>query len=200
MKIDKVYRNVLIVGGVLIVGLVVIFGVVMPLVDYLAKPAYLDILVTPSDVKVEIDGQEYQNAVYGFEPGVYTATLSKDGVEPKILELGLEKAQTTGLYYELRDNGEWKGYTAEELAQKNSVGEVMPIEFAICGTPAKRTNCDAIKVQYDRAPECGNERCMIISGRKSALGAETLNKVREEMETRGYDLDDYQYTYVLRED
>lgn len=194
--LNKFYRKLGMLFGAGIILILIIFLGIIPLVDYLNKPAYLDVLVTPTDAKVEINGAEYRNAVYELEPGTYTATVTLKDASSETVKLNLEKNQTTGLYLGWSSDGGWQYYTAEDIKHRNSIGEIMPIHLSICGTPANRMNCDAIEVQYDRVPECGNEQCIVISGRRANLTDEVVKLVQDELDKNDYKLDDYQYVYI----
>ena len=199
--VNKFYKRLAIVFGVGVVLALVIFLGVLPLIDYLGKPAYLDVMVEPAEAKVEIGGQEYaSNAVYELEPGAYTVTVRLGELEPEVVELNLVKNQTTGLYLQWTEDGGWRLYTAEELRQKDAIAELMPLKLSICGVPAKRTNCDAIAIYYDREAKCGGEKCLVINGRRAELTDEVLDAVRGELSARGYSLDDYKYIYVQNDD
>lgn len=184
-----------ILGGGVILALGVFLGVV-PMVQNLNKMAYLDILVTPNTAKVVIEGQEYRNAVHELEPGAYTATVELGDLAPEVVTLDLERGRTTGIYMSWSENGGWRYYTAEELAHENSIGGILPIYTTICEAPASRVNCNAVKVQYDRVPQCGNEECLVINGRERELTDEVVESVRGELANKGYDLDNYSYAYV----
>ena len=191
-QIKKLCRDVMIIFGVGILLVLVIFLGIIPWAEGLEKPAYLDVLIDEG-VKVEIDGQEYRNGVYEMEPGEYRAVASVEGMENLVLDLNLVKNQTAGVYLGLRD-GKWKQWTVEELVHRQAIAEVMPINFAVCGENATRMNCDAVTVTYEYA--CKGRQCIVITGRKSELTDETLNKAKEELKSRNYNLDDYQYVYV----
>lgn len=236
-KLTKIYLGAGILFGIAIVLVLTVFWGIISLVEYLNKPAFLDVLVTPLDAKVEINGNEYRNAVYGFEPGEYTATVTKEGFEPKTVNFELEKNKTTGLYLYLEPNdGDLNYYTQKknveslnallkmhgysekgkqldtnwapidksesmnELIQKVALKSVTPFDFAICGTPAKRTNCDSIIVKYDYDLACENQLCLIISGRRENLTEEVKNGVQKELAEKGYNLDNYRYAYLQKED
>ncbi len=188
-----------ILGGGLVLILATFVGII-PLVEYLQKPAYLDVLVTPAEAKVEIGGKEYRNAIYELEPGRYTATITLGDLEPEVVELDLGKNETAGLYMDWLEARGWKYYTPDELAHKNSIGEVTPLYLSVCGTPAKRTNCDAIAVNYDREPRCGSEKCLVISGRRAELTDEVLTAVRGKLAENDYSLDDYRYIYIQNDE
>ncbi len=175
------------VGGIVVV--LVIFLGIIPFCEYLGKPAYLEVLVNPTDAKVEIAGTEYRNAVYEFEPGVYTAKISRTGTPTEEVTLTLEKNRTTGLYLEWSEvKGEWIYYTAEELGHKNSIGEILPLDLSVCGENATRVNCNAITVEYANGK-------LVISGRKAELDADGLTAVKNGLNEKGYNLENYEYSY-----
>lgn len=188
-----------IIGGGIVLALAVFMGII-PAVEGASKPAYLDVLVLPAEAKVEINGQEYNNAVYEMEPGKYTAEVKMGDLTPEVVQLNLEKNRTMGLYMDWSETGGWRYYTAEELKHKNSIEEILPIYTSVCGAPAKRTNCDAISVSYDRVPQCGNAKCLVINGRQEMLTDEVLTEVRNKLSENGYNLDDYKYVYVQNDE
>ncbi|MCR5700157.1 MAG: hypothetical protein K6G49_01865 [Candidatus Saccharibacteria bacterium] len=197
-NVDYFYQKLaLICIGGLVLAMTIFLGLV-PLISHLNKPAYLDILV-PIGTTVKINGQEYNSAVYEFEPGDYQATVTLGNLEPKTYDLKLNKNETTGLYLTWSENGGWKQLTAEELAHKHEIKKILPLYLSICGTPAKRTNCDAISINYDRVPECKGQECIVIDGRRAELTDEALTAIRDKLSENGYNLDDYQYVYVQNE-
>ena len=199
--VKNFYTKIGVVFGTGVVLALVIFLGILPLINYLGKPAYLDIMVEPAEAKVEIGSQEYaSNAVYEMEPGAYTATVRLGELEPEVVDLNLVKNQTTGLYLQWTEDCGWRLYTAEELKRKNAIAEIMPLKLSICGVPAKRTNCDAIAIYYDREAKCGGEKCLVINGRRAELTDETLDAVRGELEARGYSLGDYKYIYMQNDE
>ena len=184
----------LICGGGLVLALLIFLGLI-PLLNNLNKPAYLDILV-PTGATVEINGQDYRSAVYEFEPGDYSATVTMGNLKPESYKMRLNKNETTGLYLTWTESDGWKKLTAEELAHKNEIKKILPLYLSICGTPAKRTNCDAISINYDRIPECKGQECIVIDGRRAELTDEVLTAVRNKLSENGYSLDDYHYVYI----
>lgn len=188
------YKLAWICGGGLALALVIFLGI-LPFIDYLGKPAYLEILV-PEEAVVEIDGVEYNSAIYEMEPGEYTATVRLGNLEPEVVKMSLAKNETTGLYLDWTESGGWQYLTAEELAHRKAIAEITPLYLSICGTPARRTNCDAIVVNYDRVPECQNRECLVINGRQAKLTDEVLSAVRDKLSENGYNLDDYKYVYI----
>ena len=218
----------MIAGGL---GLVALTGIVI-LVNYLARPSYLDILVAPIDAEVTIDGAKYRNATYEMAPGKYEAEITKDGYEAKKIIVEVERGRTAGLYayldpadgdfsaYELKQNSEsltallklngfdamgqesGKGsiiidgdQTVDKFINKVTIGAKMPIYTSVCGTPARRTNCNAVSVNYDYDARCGGKLCLIIEGRESSLSGEALKTIQAEIEVMGRSFEEYQYVY-----
>jgi len=218
----KLVRNlVLIIGGALAMVLIVIFGII-PLVQSLNRPAYLDILIAPEDATVSIDGVSYGNAVYEFEPGTYTAVVRKDGFLEKRFELELARGETAKLYtYLVPSDNDWSFYEleknkpsldnltnivrnsdseggaidVEDLLKKVSIKSVLPIDFAVCREPASRMTCDSVEVTYDYERACDNALCIIVEGRNSELTNEVLSEVKSKLNEKGFDLGNYKYIY-----
>lgn len=228
----KFYRRITIMFISAIVVVLIVFLGVIPLIKYLRKPAFLDVLVAPIDAKIMINGSQYRNATYEFEPGKYEATISKDGFKTKEVKLNLEKNKTSGLYlYLVPEDGDWNFYqegkneeslkallrmngyntdgsevsfgigvmdgdeSALRFIEKEKVREIMPINVSVCGKPATRMNCDVLSVEYDYAKECGNKICLVITGRGEKLNSEGLKEIKTRMKEKGYDFNDYEYTY-----
>ena len=197
--INKFYRNLgLICGGGLVLALVIFLGII-PLINNAGKPAYLDVLV-PTGAKVIIDGQEYRSAVYEMEPGAYTATVTLGDLTPEIVHFNLEKNVTTGLYMNWTESGGWHYFTPDELTHYRAIGQITPLYLSLCGVPATRMNCDAVVINYDRVPECQNQECLVINGRRPTLTNEVLTAVRNKLSENGYNLDDYKYVYMQNDE
>ena len=85
--------------------------------------------------------------------------------------------------------------TADGFVRKVTIGAEMPIYTSVCGTPARRTNCNAVSVNYDYDFRCGGALCLIIMGRESVLSGEALEAVKAEIEAVGRDFGEYRYIY-----
>ena len=83
--------------------------------------------------------------------------------------------------------------SADGFIKKVTIGSEMPIFISICGTPAKRANCNAISINYDYA--CNNQLCLNITGRGRNLDDSALNEIKTKIESTGRNFSDYRYTY-----
>lgn len=113
---DKMYRNmVLLFVGAIALVLALFLGVI-PMVEGMNRPAYLEVLVAPVDATVKIGDKRYRNAMYEMEPGEYTATMERNGFLKKEVKLNLERGKTTGLYayLDLPSEGGWEFYEEKE--------------------------------------------------------------------------------------
>ncbi len=79
--------------------------------------------------------------------------------------------------------------------QKDSISDLTPIRFSICGMPATRINCDAVEVRYDFSEKCNNQKCLIVRGREESLTETVIEELSNQLTSRGYNLNDYGYIY-----
>lgn len=183
-----------ILGGGLLLAITIFMGII-PYIKNQQRPAYLDINIQPRNAIVEINGESYRSAVYELEPGQYTAIVRLNDLPPETINLNLEKAKTLGVYLHWTKTKGWQYLTADELRHYNAIADIMPLTISTCGTPATRTNCDAITVKYDSAPTCQYDKCLLITGRQANLNPNLLDLLKAKLTEHGYDLEDYQYLY-----
>lgn len=121
--IRKIYVSAAMLFAAIIAVVLVVFLVIIPMIKDSAKLAFLDILVTPVDASVVIDGEVYNNAMYEMEPGHYTATIVREGFKTVTADFDLEKGKTAGLYLYLEpSDGDWGYY---ELANNQASLEAL---------------------------------------------------------------------------
>ncbi|MBR3132406.1 hypothetical protein IKG33_03305 [Candidatus Saccharibacteria bacterium] len=107
----RTYRRIVIFGGMGIVLILIIFLGIVPLIDYLNRPAYVDILIAPVEAKIMIDGKEYRNATYELEPGEYKAEISREGYKSKEINFIVNHGETIKLYTYLDpEDGDFSDY------------------------------------------------------------------------------------------
>lgn len=211
---DNFYKKIGILFGVGIALILVVFLGIIPLINYLLSPGYLEILVAPVGAEITIEGEKYHNGAYELQPGEYTATISAEGFETQTLAITAERGKLTKLYtyletadgnygfYEKRANMESlealikiTGDDRPEFLQKLMLVDEGEIAFSACDGEATRTNCDSIKIKYDYEKECDWQLCLKITGRRMGLTNSVLYKVEQELASRGYDLNNYKYIY-----
>ena len=110
IKQHPIITSVIVFNIILIVILIIVF------VTQNSKTALLDVLVTPSDSKITLSGQEVKNfETQKITPGQYIAKIEKDGMETKEIPLNLEKDTTTKLHVYLTGaNNDFSYYIKNE--------------------------------------------------------------------------------------
>lgn len=84
---------------------------------------------------------------------------------------------------------------AAESTNEFTVGSIMPLNLSSCKEPASRMTCNAVSVKYEYSDRCGNNLCLVITGRSAQLSQEDLNDIRDKLSEEGYDIDNYPYIY-----
>ena len=72
--------------------------IAIPLIIDSQKSATLNLFIVPTDAKTTIDGKEFKNGNYRFNPGTVNISIEKDGFESKSLSVNLEPNKTTLVY------------------------------------------------------------------------------------------------------
>ena len=200
-------RKMLMIGlpvvGVLVILTVVLMTALMP-----HNSANLVISVAPADATVTIGQKDYKNGIVrDLAPGHYTATVSKEGFETKMVELDLENDGITYLreylaqsedgfdYYEAdlesllylreyastHDDKTVKEFL-EDYDKRLSIRDELPIVFK------EETTGDYYEVYYrDDEPDCEWNYCLEIKTSSDAYEDLALSVLR----IRGYNPDDY---------
>ncbi len=211
---DNFYKKIGILFGAGIMVILVIFLGIIPLINYLLRPGYVEVLVAPVGAEITIEGQAYHNGVYELAPREYTATISLEGFETQTLAITIKRGELSKLYtyltptdkdysfYEKRANMESlealikiAGDNQPKFLQKLMLVDEGEIAFSACDGEATRTNCDSVKVKYGYERECGWQLCLKITGRRTELTNGVLDEVKRELALKGYDLNDYKYIY-----
>lgn len=85
---------------------------------------------------------------------------------------------------------------AREETDRFTIRSIMPMRFSQCGEPASRMTCNAIEVEYDYSEKCDDELCLIITGRYDVLQSDIVDMIKNELNEKGYDFNDYKYVYI----
>lgn len=95
------------IATIVAVAVFVIFVLFIVLMK-MSFAATLDVLVVPTEARVLVNGQEYQNGVYeGLMAGTVQVEISLEGFETQQFELELKRNETTRLYTYLKGNESW---------------------------------------------------------------------------------------------
>ncbi len=210
----KHYRVLMIsVGAVVAVCLVALVGLAIAQI----RPAgtYLDVNLAPAGkAVVTINGQEYGNGVFEFEPGEYTAEVSAAGFEPREAQISVAEGTTTkvatflvnekeGMEYFERSEADLRVLRtlddpeAQEFIaaydKKLAIEDELPIN-ATYNVPIPGYSGNNLYEQkvVDGSGDkrCVRVFCLIVTG--DGLNEEVLNNAVNNL---GYDLDDYEVIY-----
>ena len=207
---DKHYK--LFMAGVIVVILFCI-GIIItvPVAKESGKPTILEISVAPTTAKIEIDGKEYRNGTYNFQPGTYKATVSQDGFTAKEVNVDVKNHdqssvvtylvnQTEGMdYYErnvadiemLRLNNNDENPEVKEFLdsydRKLSIRDKLPMNASF----QKSINIIALTIADGSASsKCHYAFCLrVIGGKKYA------RQVKDFLKKNNYNYDDYEVIY-----
>lgn len=207
-KMRKRIMMALICGGAVILLLVLIFLSII-----MSKPtAMLDILVAPTTAKVVVDGKEYKNGTYKFEPGEVKVVISKDGFVSQEVNLELREGETAKLYtYLLPVDGDFSWYLSHEedmmllntigdaiaheegsvYAAENPIIEVLPIIFAEYDA---NWNYTEFRIDGGKFDECNNPFCLKITDATGGNYEMALGLIRE----KGFNPDDFEIIYEYK--
>ena len=174
--------------------------------------ASLDILVAPLSAKITIDGNEYQNGLYKFEPGEVVATITKEGFYDREIALELKVGETAELYtylLPLEGNYDWYIEHEEDMMILNTIGDATAskksLEYLIDNPivevlPIIYANYDAnwdyteYRVDGGSFDDCNLEFCLKITDTTGGNYEAALESVR----AKGFDPDKYEIIYEYK--
>lgn len=198
----------------LVLGVAVIVLLVAVVVVANVKSAKLVIQVAPSGATIKIGGRDYGNeTIEGMWPGHYTAMISKDGFESKIVEFDLRSHETTilseyllglegglGVYEFSADDLYWLRQYADaneneavsefisEHDKRKTIKDVLPLYDIDKGTG------NSYYVFYkEGADECQRIYCLEIGANTRSYTGGALQGVR----AHGYNPEDYEIIYKI---
>ena len=190
---------------VIIADLIAVVILVLLFVFKTQKTAILDVLVTPLDATISINGQKYENGTYAVVPGEYTAVISHDNLETKTITVTAEANKTSKIYvYLTGENDDFSYYeahdwdletldsisaktsdaAAEAFTQKMDIREILPYEYV------DLENYVYFKIEQG-SEECESDFCLCITDHFGGSEALAYAKIAEQ----GYDLNDYEVHY-----
>ena len=175
------------------------------------RVATLYFKVIPSDATISISQQLFSNdSSYAFEPGHYTAVVSKDGFETRTIDLTLEPDQTTFLNtYLLKESTTGDGFSYYKTNEKDLIAlrEYLlshPEDEELKAFIAKYDHAQTIQsilpfsyydetggyysVTYSTNPQtCDAIYCLEINATSTGLLYEALQRITDS----GYDINFY---------
>lgn len=191
--------------GLLITVLIVIFIAVI----FVKKgTAELEILVVPTDAKVVIEGEIYENGTYTeMEAGVYGVNISRKGFKDVNTKIELKNDEKTKLFVALdSEDGQYEysdqeksligiidEYKTEEKAkeyiEKYKIMKVLPI--VVEQYNEDMTEYTSFRVDGGKFDGCESDFCVKITD----ITGGNYVKAKEVVKKKGYTLDDYEVIY-----
>ena len=213
---DKHYK--ILTGA--IIGIIVLCAVVIiavPIIRENERQTILEIGVAPTTAKIEIDGKEYANGAYVFEPGSYTAHISQEGFTSKEVSFSVKEHEQNllaafivneeeGLAYFERsaadmeslrlsyENDEEVRVFIDEYDEKLEIRNKLPINASY---DLKDTNPGMGSYMIfmnisdgSNHGKCHHAFCLLVTGdRKNEA------RIKEILDINGYEYNDYEVIY-----
>ena len=82
-------------SGLGVLGILVLYLILSPIIGHLTKPALINIYILPKAAVIKINGEEYRNGVYEFQPGEYSGEISAEGFQAKKVDFSVKAHEAT---------------------------------------------------------------------------------------------------------
>ena len=199
----------------LFLNIVAVLLVVLIIVLHNSKTATVDIMVTPYDAVVELNGARYENMrSHNIVPGDYHVKISMEGMQTKEYDFSIEKDGFVRVWNYLLDaNGGFDYYLShpdDEVILENTIDEedraaqkfvakykqkiaivdVLPIDYDAYADNFTRYTRYKIKIDYSR-DDCSKVLCLIIEDNTGGNEQVAIDRIKE----LGYNPDDYEIEY-----
>ena len=202
-----------IVSLVVFLNVVALLIIVLVIVIQNMKTASVDIMVTPINATVELNGKKYENfETSNIAPGRYTVKISMEGMQTKeygieLMDGGFERIWT----YLLDDNGGFDYYMnhpddatiLSDIADSNvrnfladynkltSIKDVLPLQLSNT-FDENATEIISVSVRWGAEDECNEKAyCLIIHDLTGKNTEKALQLIRD----AGFNPNDYELVY-----
>lgn len=125
VTVGKKQQKIAIIIGLTFVAVVIILSIVGLIINA-AKTATLELTVAPESAEISIDGKQYKNGVYHFEPGTYHIEIKKEGFNGFEKDIELAANKTTYLYHYLTSSDgslDWYDKHPKDAMLLNTIGD-----------------------------------------------------------------------------
>ena len=198
----------LIFGSAFAMVCIILVSIIFIIIDS-GKNATLDIIVSPLSAEIKIDGKEYKNGTYQFEPGEVEVEITKDGFTSERKTILLEPNKTTKLYtYLMPIDGSFDWYLnhEEDMMILNTIGdaeanadsasyrekypiiEILPIQFVDYD---KNWELTEFRIDGGMFDECEGTFCLKITDTTGGNYEKAIQMIKE----KGFNPDDYEIIY-----
>ncbi|MBR3137765.1 hypothetical protein IKG41_00200 [Candidatus Saccharibacteria bacterium] len=198
----------LIFGSAFAVVCIILVSIIFIIINS-GKNATLDIIVSPLSAEIKIDGKEYKNGTYQFEPGEVEVEITKDGFTSERKTILLEPNKTTKLYtYLMPIDGSFDWYLnhEEDMMILNTIGdaeanadsasyrekypiiEILPIQFVDYDENWELTE---FRIDGGMFDGCEGTFCLKITDTTGGNYEKAIQMIKE----KGFNPDDYEIIY-----
>lgn len=202
------------IATLVVLNLVAVAIVAAVIIIHLTKTAVIDILVTPKDATITLNGKRYDNQKqHDILPGNYHVKITMDNMQTKEFDITLEKNGFVRISdYLLDTNGSFDYYLThsmdaailtkvvkddDELAKSfvaeyekiTNITDILPFNYdAYTDDYSEYTQ---YSIYQDIRDDCDKAVCLIIEDNTG--GNEQIAK--DKLKELGYDLNNYSITY-----
>ena len=211
-------RNHKVLSLLLFLNVVAVLGVILVIVIHNTKTATVDIMVTPREAVVELNGAKYENMQsHNVVPGDYHVVISMEGMQTKEYDIAVENEGFVRVWNYLLDaDGGFSYYMThpedemlledladdaakawlEEFNQVKEIQSVLPLTFSNT-FDENATEVVSISVRWGSGEECEKEEyCLIVHDFTGKNTEKALSLIRE----AGYDPNEYELVFEKGED
>ena len=199
----------------LFLNVVAVLIAILIIVIHNSKTATVDIMVTPYDAVVELNGARYENMrSHNIVPGDYHVKISMEGMQTKEYDFSIERDGFVRIWNYLLDaNGGFDYYLIHpddeailenivnendkaaqkfitEYKQKIAIVNVLPVVFDAYTDNFSHYTRYNIKID-DSRDDCSKIACLIIEDNTGGNEQAAIGKIKE----LGYNPDDYEIEY-----
>lgn len=190
-------------------NIVAVLIVILIIVVHGSKTATIDVMVTPREAVIELNGLRYENLrSHNITPGDYHVKISMEGMQTKEYDFSIERDGFVRIWNYLLDaNGGFDYYLShpnDEVILENiaddevkkwlkkydeimSIREVLPLGFSSTFDP-NATEIVSVDIRWGTQDECDPESyCLIIQDLTGKNHEKALQTIRD----AGYNPDNY---------
>ena len=206
-------RNHKVLSLLLFLNVVAVLVVILVIVIHNTKTATVDIMVTPMDAVVELNGAKYENLQsHNVRPGDYHVVISMEGMQTKEYDINVENEGFVRVWdYLLDADGGFSYYMThpddemlledvaddeakawlEEFNQVREIQDVLPLTFSST-FDSEATEIVSVNIRWGTGEDCQEQAyCLVVRDLTGKNHEKALQMIRD----AGYDPGDYEIVF-----